>query len=223
MDWNSWHDTYDLAGSSLGRRLSAVQEQVRTALDTCPPGPVRVISVCAGQGRDLLGVLRDHPRRGDVTGRLVELDAANVAVARAAAEAAGLHRIEVVQGDAAVTDAYVGLAPADLVLVCGVFGNISDEDVERTIGYCAQLCRDGGTLLWTRHRKAPDLVPQICDWLEARGFERRWLSAPDAGFGAGAHRFTRSPEPLSPGECMFTFVGYDVLAATGGRRPDPAR
>ncbi|MFB6779535.1 hypothetical protein ACFCX0_19400 [Streptomyces sp. NPDC056352] len=40
MDWNSRHDMYDLAGSGLGRRLSAVQEQVRTAWDACPPGPV---------------------------------------------------------------------------------------------------------------------------------------------------------------------------------------
>jgi hypothetical protein len=69
--------------------------------------------------------------------------------------------------------------------------------------------------------KAPDLVPQICDWLDTCGFERRWLSAPDAGFGAGAHPFTRRPEPLSPGESMFTFGGYDEPAATGGQRPDP--
>jgi hypothetical protein len=34
-----------------------------------------VISLCAGQGRDLLGVLADHPRREDVRARLVELDA----------------------------------------------------------------------------------------------------------------------------------------------------
>ncbi|MFG2560539.1 hypothetical protein [Streptomyces sp. NPDC048496] len=75
----------------------------------------------------------------------------------------------------------------------------------------------------TPHREAPDPAPQIRDRLEARGFERRWLTAPDAGFGAGAHRFTRSPQPLSPWERMFTFVGCDAPAATGGQRPDPTR
>jgi hypothetical protein len=32
--------------------------------------------MCAGQGHDVLGALPDHPRRGDVTARLVELDPA---------------------------------------------------------------------------------------------------------------------------------------------------
>jgi hypothetical protein len=30
--------------------------------------------MCAGEGRDLLEVLADHPRSGDVGGRLVELN-----------------------------------------------------------------------------------------------------------------------------------------------------
>ncbi|GHD35622.1 hypothetical protein GCM10010335_31060 [Streptomyces galbus] len=30
--------------------------------------------MCAGQGRDLIGVLAGHPRRDDVRARLVELD-----------------------------------------------------------------------------------------------------------------------------------------------------
>jgi hypothetical protein len=95
--------------------------------------------------------------------------------------------------------------------MCGVFGNITDEDVERTVDYCAQLCRAGGTLVWTRHRKPPDLVPQICRWLEARGFGRQWLSEPNAGFGVGVHRFAGDPQRLSLHQRMFTFRGYDVL------------
>lgn len=65
-----------------------------------------------------------------------------------------------------------------------------------------------------RNRHAPDLVPRICDWLEARGFDRRWLSEPDAGFGVGAHRFNGESGPLPAGERMFTFVGYDILEPT---------
>jgi hypothetical protein len=211
MDWRDWHDHYDRQDSSLGRRLRVVQERIREALDAAAPGPVRVVSMCAGQGRDLLPELADHPRRGDVTARLVELDTRNAALAERAAEAAGLSGIEVVVGDAALTRHYRGMVPADLVLACGVFGNITDADVERTIDHCTQLCAHGGTVVWTRHRQAPDLVPRICDWLEERGFERRWLSAPDAGYGVGVHRFTGQPRPLDPDGRMFTFVGYDEL------------
>src|SRR4051812_36013936 len=207
-DWQAWHDDYDRPGSRLAERLRVVQDQIRRALDGRPPGPVTAISLCAGQGRDLLGVLAGHPRRDDVRARLVELDVRNAAEARAAAEAAGLDRVEVVTGDAALTDHYRDLAPADLVLVCGLFGNISDDDVERTVGHCAALCATGGTVVWTRHRDPPDLVPAICGWFAEHGFERRWLSDPDAGFGVGVHRYRGEPQPLPPGTRMFTFVGH---------------
>jgi hypothetical protein len=212
VDWRTWHDDYDLPGSWLARRLRAVQEQIRAVLDDSPPGPVRVLSLCAGQGRDLLEVLADHPRRADVLARLVELDERNTAVARASAE--GL-AVEVVTGDAALTDHYLDVVPADLVLVCGVFGNITDADILRTIGFCTRLCATGGTVVWTRHRRdEPDLVPAICGWFEDAGFERRWVSDPAEEFGVGVHRFTGRPQPLVAGEHMFTFVGYDRLGDT---------
>ncbi|MFD7497283.1 SAM-dependent methyltransferase [Streptomyces sp. NPDC059832] len=213
MDWQAWHDAYDVPDSWLARRLRAVQDRIRDALDTAPPGPLRAISVCAGQGRDLIGVLADHPRRDDVRARLVELDPGNTAAARESVRTAGLTRVEVVTGDASLTDHYSDLAPADLVLVCGVFGNVVDAGIERTIDICTRLCGPGGTVVWTRNRAAPDRVPLVCDWFEERGFERLWLSQPDAGYGVGAHRFTGEPGELAPGQRMFDFVGYDVLKA----------
>jgi hypothetical protein len=191
--------------------LQAVQTQIQAALDGSPSGTLRVISLCAGQGRDLLEVLADHPRRGDVRARLVELDPRNTAFAEEMARSAGLDRVEVVTADASLTDQYRGMAPADLVLICGVFGNITDEDIERTIDSCSQLCQTGGTVIWTRHRAAPDRVPLICERFKVRGFDLQWLSQRDAGFGVGVHRFTGEPQPLVPGMNMFTFVGYDVL------------
>lgn len=206
MDWQTWHDDYDSPGSPLARRLRVVQQRIQAILDHSPPGPLRAISMCAGQGRDLLGVLAGHPRRADVRARLVELDAGNAAAAARAVSDGGLNQVEVVTADAALTDHYRGMVPADLVLACGVFGNISDEDIERTIDSCSQLCRTGGSVVWTRHRKAPDLVPLICGWFEERGFERQWVSEPDAGFGVGVHRFAGEPRPLVPGTRMFTFI-----------------
>jgi hypothetical protein len=51
-DWLAWHDPYDRADSERSRRLAAVRHRVRLDLDGSPPGPLRVISLCAGQGRD---------------------------------------------------------------------------------------------------------------------------------------------------------------------------
>jgi putative methyltransferase len=212
MDWHEWHDDYDRPDSTLALRLRVVQEKIRSALDACPPGPLRVISLCAGQGRDLLEVLAAHPRRGDVTARLVELDRRNTDAAEDLARASGLDQIDVVRADAALTDQYLGIVPADIVLVCGLFGNITDEDVERTIDTCTRLCDTGGTVIWTRGRFPPDLIPQICDWFAHRDFDLQWLSEPEAQYGVGVHRFTGEPRPLVPGTRMFTFVGRDVLS-----------
>jgi hypothetical protein len=81
-DWVEWHRDYDDPGSLLSRRLELVQGHLRAELDHAPAGDIRLISLCAGQGRDVIGVLAGHPRRDDVRARLVELDERNVAVAR---------------------------------------------------------------------------------------------------------------------------------------------
>jgi hypothetical protein len=218
-DWYTWHHDYDEPGTALARRLAAVQDQVRAALDAAPPGPLHAVSLCAGQGRDLIGALAPHPRRDDMSARLVELDPRNAAAARDAAGAAGLPQVEVATGDAALTDHYAGMVPAYLVLVCGVFGNMTDDNVRRTIGYCTQLCAHGGTVVWTRGRWEPDLVPQICDWFADRSFELGWLSDPAEGWGAGAHRFAGTPVPLERGARIFTFTGHHPRTGPDRQRP----
>ncbi|WP_427893335.1 SAM-dependent methyltransferase [Kribbella sp. GL6] len=202
MDWRTWHQRYDDPGSDLAQRLLTVQAQVRAALDRAPAGPIPVISLCAGQGRDLLGVLRDHPRAADVRARLVELDPELAADARDQAP----EGVEVVTGDASLTEHYDGFVPAELVLLTGIFGNITNADIRRTIAGSRQFCRTGATVIWTRHRGEPDLVPSICDWFETSGFERVWVSDKEAGFGVGVHRFAGVPEPLVKGESLFSFV-----------------
>jgi hypothetical protein len=77
-------------------------------------------------------------------------------------------------------------------------------------------------VVWTRGRREPDLVPQICDWFAAEGFALVGVSEPAGASGpaavaeprarwaVGAHRFEGQSRTL-PGQKMFTFVGYDVL------------
>jgi hypothetical protein len=91
-----------------------------------------------------------HKRRLDVTGALVELDTANVRKARELAALNGLTSLEVIAGDAALSDVYEQYVPADLVLACGIFGNVSDADVENTWRTVSMLCKRGAAIIWTR-------------------------------------------------------------------------
>lgn len=207
VDWVAWHGEYDDPGSPLSRRLDLVRGHVRHALDASPPGAVRLVSACAGQGRDVIDVLRAHPRRDDVRARLVELDPDNARVARDAAAGAGLaDLVEVRVADAGVAASYAGAVPAEVVLVCGVFGNIDDHDVRATVSALPELCAPGAHVVWTRHRQAPDLTPSIREWFAGAGFDEVAFDAPDdLEIGVGLHRPAGPPAPFRPDRAYFTF------------------
>ncbi len=207
-DWVEWHQAYDAPDSPLARRLVLVQDQLRFALDRAPAGPVRLLSLCAGEGRDVLGVLASHPRRDDVRARLLELNPKLSAAARAEAAAQQLE-LEVRTTDAGLTDGYVGAVPADVVLVCGVFGNVSTEDIEAIITSLDQLCAAEASVLWTRHRFPPDMTPTIRDWFAQSGFrELAFDVLGDSDYvSVGHHAFAGQPAALQTGRRLFTFVG----------------
>ena len=208
-DWQQWHAAYDDPDSRLSERLRVVQAQVRAALDerAAQPGPIRITSMCAGQGRDVIGALLEHPRRHDVTAVLVELDDALAEAARASARAAGLDGVSVRCADASTTDSYAGVPPADILLACGIFGNISNDDIERTINHLPMLCAPGATVIWTRYgRPDDDLAPEICRWFVARGFEEARFDASDErSYRVGSHRLTADPPPFEAGVRFFQF------------------
>ena len=189
-DWIQWHHAYDDPTSGLSTRLALVQGHLSAALDAVPDGPVRLVSLCAGQGRDVIGVLPGHPRRDDVTALLVELDPALAEVAADRAAAAGLAGLTVRVADAGIVANYSDALPADVLLLCGIFGNVSDEDIRRTATAAAAMCAPGGTVIWTRHRRPPDLTGQIRAWFSAAGFQEVAFDRPptETMTGVGVHR-----------------------------------
>jgi hypothetical protein len=205
-DWLDWHDRYDDPHTGLPERLTVVQGFIREVLDLWPGGDLRIVSACAGQGRDLLPVLADHPGRGRVRARLIELDPRNAESARACARNADLDRVEVVTADASETNAYLGAVPADLVLMCGVFGNVSDEDVERTVRLLPGFCAREALVVWTRGRRLPDLTPAIRRWFGEAGFEERAFESPGLdSYSVGMHQLIGEPAPLQSDRRLFTF------------------
>ena len=208
--WVRWHRRYDVEGSSLGRRLAMVQDNVRAALDRAPVGePFRIVSLCAGRGHDVIDVVAGHRRRDDVRAVLVELEPTLADHARAAATGAGLDRVRVVTGDASRTDVVADAVPADLLLLCGIFGNISDEDIRHCINAVPTLCAPDAVVIWTRHRGEPDLTPTVRAWFAEAGFDEIAFGIPDRNrlAAVGVHRLVADPRPFEPGRRLFTFVG----------------
>jgi hypothetical protein len=188
--------------------VKQVRQWLSEAIDRAPAGPVRLVSLCAGQGRDVIGALPGHPRGDDVRAVLVEVNPRLAEAARGAATQAGLAQVEVREADAAAVASFADALPADVLLLCGIFGNVSDEDVERTIGASAAMCTPGATVIWTRHRLPPDLTPQIRAWFAASGFsELAFAAGRDLMMGLGANRLLRPGTAGLPDGPLFTFRG----------------
>ena len=216
--WEKWHAPYEDPTSNLSLRLRTVQAMVRRGLDAVPPdhaGPIRVVSLCAGQGRDVIDVVAVHPRRDRVAALLVEQDGALVAFARARADAAGVGNVvRIVEGDASLSSWYAEQVPADLVLVCGVFGNISAADITATIEALPSFCRPGAHVVWTRHRRPPDATPAIRSCFAAAGFTELAFEAPEGTvMTVGLHRFDGATAPFDPDRRLFDFVGDGFMPA----------
>jgi hypothetical protein len=204
-DWAAWHADYEDPTSALSRRLRVVRDQIRRALPFRLRRPFRVLSLCAGRGDDLIGVLRSYAQADLVQARLVELDPRNIRAMASSARAARL-ALEIVQGDAGDPTLCEGAVPADLVLLCGVLGNVADDDAHATVRAMPQLCETGGTVVWTRSRRPPDLTPQIRRWFAESGFEELAFVAPEGDlFSVGACRFLGEPQPLSSTR-LFRFI-----------------
>jgi len=206
-DWVAWHRDYQDPTSSLSARLRRVRYHLSRAIDRAPAGPVSLVSLCAGQGLDVIGVLPGHPRRDDVRAVLIEADATNADLARRSAADAGLAQVDVRQADASLVTSFADALPAGVLLLCGIFGNVSDRDIQRTVEAAPALCRPGATVIWTRHRRAPDLTPRVRGWFAASGFEEIAFDAlgTDTMTGVGVNRLRRTPAAAPPDGPLFTF------------------
>ena len=156
----------------------------------------------------MLGVLGQRPSDATaVRTVLVELDTCLADAARHRAEDQGIANVDVRTADAGNTRAYADAVPADLLLLCGIFGNVSDEDVRRTVAAVPRLVGPDATVIWTRSRRAPDLTPA-----DPRVVRRRRLRGAcvqrtnDELFSVGVSRFTGTPAPLEDETVLFGFA-----------------
>ena len=206
-DYDAWHRQYDDPDSGLSWRLRMVQTWIRRALDE-RAGPFRIVSVCAGDGRDLLGVLAERDDADRVSANLIEIDDAIASRAEETARRIGVGGVRVRRRDAGRSDAYADLEAADLVLLVGIFGNISAADIARTVAWSPALCAPEATLVWSRGRDDVDLNPQIRSWFIEAGFSEIEYAERDSGSrpALGAMRFDRSRQPIVSGRRLFTFI-----------------
>lgn len=160
----------------------------------------------------MLPVLAEQHLDRPFSAILLELDPVLAERAGRTAAELGLSGVEVRRADAGAVDTYLDVPASHVLLVCGVFGNISGADVQRTIAALPSLLGDGGIVIWTRGAQNADRdrSQEIKESFEQHGFTAlSFISTEDGVFRVGMHRLnlvadeTRS---LLPGTRLFTFL-----------------
>lgn len=214
-DWRAWHNGYNDAKSSLSRRLGVVRRGIAGALASLASrqDEIQALSLCAGEGRDLLPELASLDGRTRYRAVLVEKDEELAGHARETAASLGLADVEVVVGDAGQLSTFSANLPVDLLLLCGVFGNIPAVEIEAVVAASPAMLRPGGFVVWTRggprlHGKdEPDLRPWARKLFTSNGFEEVGFAGDPEPYGVGVGRLASvpTPPPEIP-ERLFTFT-----------------
>ncbi len=207
-DWVAWHHSYDDPASSLPRRLEVVRRRVSDALDLVPAARPRLLSLCAGDGRDVIPVLARRGGSGWTSAVLVEHDEVLAGAALDAAAAAGLDALDVRRGDAGEPTTFADVVPVDVLLLCGIFGNISTAEVDGVIALAPTLVEPGGCVIWTRGRTDPDLRPRVRKAFRAAGFEEVAYDGEAESYGVGlARRLDEAaPDRTDLPDRLFSFL-----------------
>jgi SAM-dependent methyltransferase len=205
--WSNWPAmSYRRVAYRL--RLRAVQDHFASSLDDASPRPVRVLSLCAGDGRDVMGVLESHARREDVRAWLVELDRRSVNAGIEKRNRLGLGRqVEFVHADATDFATYKNIVPCDVVLVCGVWGHVRPEDRLRLVQALAAFCKPGGVVIWSRGlKRGQRRFTELQALFERNSFERvRESITSDNKWGVSTHRYVGQPIQVPATGRIFNF------------------
>jgi hypothetical protein len=208
-DWLGWHQAYEDPASSLARRLEVVKHQLRGALDELTATKPVLLSLCAGDGRDVIGVLATRSAQAQVSAVLIESDPTLADRAREAAAGAGLSSVQVRCGDAGDPASFADVLPVDVLMLCGIFGNIEHSAVESVVHSVPRFVRPGGYVVWTRGGSEPDRRPEIRHWFRSAGLEEVAFEGAPEFYGVGTNRQLRRAAPSSdPGipDRLFSFL-----------------
>jgi Putative methyltransferase len=218
MDWLKWHTRYN-ESPLLQARLNLARAQIAQAVQACPHASIRLISLCAGDGRDVIDTLVTHPRRDHTSAYLIESNPAIVAQGEGAvAQGDLLTRVQVLHADATRSSTYQAIAPADVLIVCGVFGNVRESDTGWMIEHLRCLCRRQGRVVWTRTVAQPRdqrAAELIREQFSAAGFHEMTVQhTTPPGIVVATHVYSGDPYPLTPGVKLFEFMGHDQIESS---------
>jgi hypothetical protein len=204
--WQNWPER--AYGTRLYQdRLTAVQDHLAQRLDEAT-GLVRIVSLCAGDGRDVIGTLARRANGANVQAWLVELNRQSVVEGRRLAKQVGLaDKIAFVNGDATSYATYRGIPPADVLLACGVWGHVLPRQRRNLVQALTHLSQTDGAVIWTRGvAKGMHRLREIEAHFEGPSWRRLRLSyTPDGKWAMNSYRYCGPSQQRPSSGRIFNF------------------
>lgn len=205
--WIDWHRNYDSPDSSHSRRRRIVQAFLRAALRQHESPDFSLLSLCAGDGRDIEGVLKPTHSLG---ARVVLVEIDGELAERARSVTRSMPQVDVREGDAGQLETISDVVPVDVLLLGGVLGNLHVEEAARLIRVLPSLITERGFVVWTRGRADPDPRPTVRGWFEEAGFQELAFVGEPEPFGVGLSRLRGMSQTFEPAPSrLFTFAPYE--------------
>ena len=221
-DWHAWHDAYEEPGSSLARRLEVVRRRLNEPLNLVASPAPRLLALCTGDARDVVPVLAARGDRDQIDATLVELDDELASRAVNAAKVAGLERVVVRRGDAGDPASFSDVIPVDVLMLCGIFGNIEHAVVAEIARAAPAMVLQGGYVIWTRGGGAPvDRRPEVRRWFIDAGLPEVSFDGEPEKYGVGVNQVTAHQGAMPNGR-LFTFRTAEISKLTSSDRAAPS-
>ncbi len=217
MDWAEWHKRYESV-PSLQERLAVVCEEISLAISATRTKPVRILSICSGDGRDVILSTAASKLRKSISGVLIELNPDLVARGRSTIKEFSLQEeISFQCSDATKSETYRSIAPAHIVVLSGVFGNLKYEDVGLLIDSLRSLCEPKARVIWTRNLNefgdGETVVGGIKKLFANVNFtEASYTKTPSGVFAVGTHVYEGETLNLPARPVLFRFSGFWKVA-----------
>jgi hypothetical protein len=205
--WSGWPQVA-YRRENYQQRLRVVKVHLAECLNDAAQGPLRLVSLCAGDGRDVIDVLQSNRRRNDVGAWLVELNGQSIADGALHMKASGLEKlVNFIHADATDYLTYQTLVPCDIILLCGVWGHVPVNERALLVRALASFSKPGGSLIWTRGiSRGMDRLNEIQSQFANSSWERVRLSfTPNDKWAISTHRYCGPSLELPASGRIFNF------------------
>lgn len=135
----------------------------------------------------------------------MELDEQLASRAAQSAKSTGLGKVVVRRGDAGDPATFRDVVPVDVLMLCGVFGNVEHPSVRDTVRALPALVVPGGYVIWTRGGGPPeDHRREVRRWFVEAGMPEVSFDGEPETYGVGVNQILCSRAAVQAGR-LFTF------------------